>query len=154
MSETDKDIENTRPSASAIEGTNVDEVLETDKGIENSHSPTTTTEGTNDIVAVKDQDVEQQQIHEKKEQPNESSPQIPIRSGFLSFIVIIPPVADSKDYDRRLKWLLTVIVALAALAAPMGSNILLRKLLDHFTFSTAYIHIVSNERISGAFPHL
>lgn len=97
---------------------------ETEKG--NKHPRLSATDDgtpTMDAAARENQEVEQKS-HE--EQPNGSIP-APMRTGFLSFLVIIPPIANTTHYSRRTKWMLTIVVALAALAAPLGSNILLRK---------------------------
>ena len=56
------------------------------------------------------------------------------RRGLLARFTIIPEVERPYDYKRSTKWLITLQVALAAAAAPMGSAILLRKSLSsHFT---------------------
>jgi hypothetical protein len=49
------------------------------------------------------------------------------RRGLLARFTIIPEVERPYDYNRSTKWLITLQVALAAAAAPMGSAILLRK---------------------------
>jgi len=49
------------------------------------------------------------------------------RRGLLARFTIIPEVERPYDYKRSTKWLITLQVALAAAAAPMGSAILLRK---------------------------
>jgi hypothetical protein len=49
------------------------------------------------------------------------------RRGLLAKFTIIPEVERPYDYQRSTKWLITLLVALAAAAAPMGSAILLRK---------------------------
>lgn len=46
--------------------------------------------------------------------------------GFLSCLVLIPSTEDARQLDRRIKWLLTSIVSFTALAAPLGSTILMR----------------------------
>jgi hypothetical protein len=51
------------------------------------------------------------------------------RRGLLARFTIIPEVERPYDYKRSTKWLITLQVALAAAAAPMGSAILLRKSL-------------------------
>ena len=103
---------------------------ETEKRIQNPQLPAIDdcSSTTSDGVPTKDQDVEQQQVFGKQPpSQNERSCPVPIRTGFLLFPVIVPPIADSKHYNCLTKWMLTIIVALAALAAPLGSNILLRK---------------------------
>jgi hypothetical protein len=49
------------------------------------------------------------------------------RRGLLARLTIIPEVERPYEYKRGTKWLITLQVALAAAAAPMGSAILLRK---------------------------
>jgi len=49
------------------------------------------------------------------------------RRGILARLAWIPEVERPYDYKRGTKWLITLVVALAAAAAPMGSSILLRK---------------------------
>ena len=126
---------------------------ETEKGIQNprSSAPDDRTP-TKDAAARENQEVEQQ-THE--EQPN-GSISVPIRTGFLSFLVIVPPIANTTHYNRRTKWMLTIIVALAALAAPLGSNILLRKWsTKSFLFSTPISDIICLTREnSGSCSHL
>ncbi|KAI1389696.1 major facilitator superfamily transporter multidrug resistance [Hypoxylon trugodes] len=45
------------------------------------------------------------------------------RRGFLAQLTLIPEVERSYDYPNRIKWTITLFVALAAGAAPMGSAI-------------------------------
>lgn len=49
------------------------------------------------------------------------------RRGLLGRLALIPEVARPPEYANKTKWLITLIVALAAAAAPMGSAILFRK---------------------------
>jgi hypothetical protein len=48
------------------------------------------------------------------------------RRGLLARFAIIPEVERPYDYKRSTKWLITLIVALAAAAAPLGSAIFFR----------------------------
>lgn len=50
------------------------------------------------------------------------------QKGCLSALVLVPTIRNATEYGRPMKWALTGLVALAALSAPLGSNILLRKL--------------------------
>jgi hypothetical protein len=50
------------------------------------------------------------------------------RRGWLASMVIIPEVEEPKNYDRRTKWIITLIVAIGAIAAPLGSAIIFRML--------------------------
>lgn len=48
------------------------------------------------------------------------------RRGLFARFVVIPEVERPYDYSRRTKWLITLIVALAAAGGPIGSNIMYR----------------------------
>lgn len=47
--------------------------------------------------------------------------------GLLARFAIIPEVARPQEYNKNTKWLITLLVALAGAAAPMGSAIFFRK---------------------------
>jgi hypothetical protein len=49
------------------------------------------------------------------------------RRGLLAKFTLIPEVDRPYDYKRSTKWMITLLVALAAAAAPMGSAIILRE---------------------------
>ena len=49
------------------------------------------------------------------------------RRGLFGRFTIVAEVTQPKDYSRSIKYLITVLVALAGVAAPMGSTIILRK---------------------------
>lgn len=48
------------------------------------------------------------------------------RRGLFARFVIIPEVERPYDYSRKTKWLITLVVALAAIGGPIGSNITYR----------------------------
>lgn len=48
------------------------------------------------------------------------------RRGLLGRFCLLPEVTRPYDYDRRTKWFITFLVALAAGAAPVGSSIFYR----------------------------
>jgi len=48
----------------------------------------------------------------------------------LARIALVAEVDEPKAYDRKTKWMITFVVALAAAAAPMGSSIILPALTD------------------------
>jgi len=50
------------------------------------------------------------------------------RRGLLGRLSLIPEVNRPYDYANKTKWTITLIVALAAAAAPLGSAIFFRKL--------------------------
>jgi len=52
------------------------------------------------------------------------------RRGLLGRLTIIPEVENSHNYARRTKWFITTIVAVCAMAAPMGSSIVMPALQD------------------------
>lgn len=58
------------------------------------------------------------------------------RRGLLGrFAFVIPEVEKPYEYKRSTKWFITLIVALAAAAAPMGSSIFLRTYYFHEVYS-------------------
>ncbi|KAL8940123.1 MAG: hypothetical protein Q9211_002429 [Gyalolechia sp. 1 TL-2023] len=48
------------------------------------------------------------------------------RRGLLGRFTLVAEIEDPQDYARSTKWYITFVVALAAMAAPMGSAIILR----------------------------
>ena len=49
------------------------------------------------------------------------------RRGLFGRFTLLAEVEEPKHYSRRIKWWITFIIALAAVAAPMGSAIIFRK---------------------------
>ena len=49
------------------------------------------------------------------------------QKGCLSSLVVIATIRNATEYGRSTKWALTTLAAMAALAAPLGSNIILRE---------------------------
>ena len=56
------------------------------------------------------------------------------RRGLFARFAIIPEVERPYEYKRSTKWLITLIVALAAAAAPLGSAIFFRKYIQPASF--------------------
>ncbi|KAF2816737.1 MFS general substrate transporter [Mytilinidion resinicola] len=52
------------------------------------------------------------------------------RRGLFAALALIPEVTNSYHYPRRTKWMITVLVAIAGMAAPLGSAIVMPVLLD------------------------
>lgn len=49
------------------------------------------------------------------------------RRGLFGRFTILAEVEEPKHYSQRTKWFITFVIALAAVAAPMGSAIIFRK---------------------------
>lgn len=49
------------------------------------------------------------------------------RAGLLARLSLLYEAEEPKHYPRNIKWFITFEIALAAVAAPMGSSIILRK---------------------------
>lgn len=49
------------------------------------------------------------------------------RHGLLGRLCLLYEAEEPQGYPRKIKWLITFIIALAAVAAPMGSSIILRE---------------------------
>ena len=52
------------------------------------------------------------------------------RRGLFGRFTILAEVEEPKHYPRKVKWYITFVVALAAMAAPLGSAIIFRMTLD------------------------
>jgi hypothetical protein len=48
----------------------------------------------------------------------------PVRRGFLPWLCFIPALQDPRQYNPRMKWFLTSIVAMGGLVVPLSSGIL------------------------------
>lgn len=48
------------------------------------------------------------------------------RRGLFGRFTILAEVEEPKHYSRRTKWFITFVIALAAVAAPLGSTIIFR----------------------------
>lgn len=48
------------------------------------------------------------------------------RRGLFARLTILAEVEDPKHYSQRVKWYITFVIALAAVAAPLGSTIIFR----------------------------
>lgn len=59
------------------------------------------------------------------------------RRGLFGRFSIVAEVEEPKHYSRRTKWYITFVVALAAVAAPIGSTIIFRMSPDENTFARA-----------------
>ena len=49
------------------------------------------------------------------------------RRGLFGRFTVIAEVQEPKHYSRKIKWFITFVIALAAVAAPLGSAIIFRK---------------------------
>ena len=61
--------------------------------------------------------------------PNPAPVKVPHskRRGLFGRFTIVAEVEEPKHYPRRTKWFITFVIALAAVAAPLGSAIIFRK---------------------------
>jgi multidrug resistance protein len=65
------------------------------------------------------------------------------RRGLLARFTVIPEVENPYHYTRRTKWFLTFIVAFCAMAAPMGSAIVM-PVLEEISRAFNATHIITN----------
>ncbi|KAH8701892.1 putative MFS multidrug resistance transporter [Talaromyces proteolyticus] len=76
-------------------------------------------------------DIENAQ-HVIRQVTTDIGPPVPIprlkRRGLFAQLAVLPEVENPKTYPRRTKWFLTIVVALAAAAAPIGTSIFLPSL--------------------------
>jgi hypothetical protein len=66
------------------------------------------------------------------------------RRGLLGRFAIIPEVERPYDYSNKIKWIITLIVALAAAAAPLGSAIFYRESTTSYTSPNSFILTLSS----------
>ena len=59
------------------------------------------------------------------------------RRGLFGRFAILAEVEEPKNYSRQAKWYITFVVAMAAIAAPMGSAIIFRMTLHENTTALA-----------------
>lgn len=69
------------------------------------------------------------------------------RRGFLARFALIPEVENPYHYTRKTKWLLTFIVAFCAMAAPMGSAIVM-PVLEEISRAFNATHTVTNMSVA------
>ena len=77
----------------------------------------------------KETDVEAQSPQEYNEPKTPAAVKVPRsqRRGLFGRFTILAEVEEPKHYPRRTKWFITFVVAMAAMAAPLGSAIFFRK---------------------------
>ena len=77
-----------------------------------------------------EEDVEAQSTQEYVEPETPPAVRVPRsrRRGLFGRFTILAEVEEPKHYPRRAKWFITFVVALAAIAAPLGSAIFFRKI--------------------------
>lgn len=53
------------------------------------------------------------------------------RRGLFARFTLLAEVEEPKHYARGTKWFITFVIALAAIAAPLGSTIIFRTIFEH-----------------------
>ncbi|KAG8529466.1 uncharacterized protein KY384_006103 [Bacidia gigantensis] len=79
--------------------------------------------------AIKDETTE---LDKTQSEPTPEAVKVPHaeRRGLFGRFTLVAEVTEPKHYPRSTKWFLTFVVALAAVAAPLGSTIIFPSLLD------------------------
>ncbi|KAM3502563.1 hypothetical protein MY11210_009023 [Beauveria gryllotalpidicola] len=83
-------------------------------------------------------------VQEAQQQKQQEQADKDFQKGCMSSLVLIPTIRNATEYSRPTKWALTVLVALAALSAPLGSNILLpvlRPISEYFHTSQTVVNL-------------
>lgn len=70
------------------------------------------------------------------------------RRGLLGRFTIIPEVERPIEYKRKQKWLITMFVALAAAAAPMGSAIFYRRFYKPISHMASAVRLILQTKSS------
>lgn len=75
-----------------------------------------------------DNDMANSHLESTEEKPNPPPVKVPRsqRRGLFGRFTILAEVEEPKHYSRRKKWFITFVIALAAVAAPLGSAIIFR----------------------------
>lgn len=109
------------------ESTKEDGGSQSEKTIEDRPSP----DGAQPAIehAATEPGTEQRDL-EKVQTENQDSVPIKVprsqRRGLFARLTILAEVENPKHYSRRVKWYITFVIALAAVAAPLGSTIIFR----------------------------
>lgn len=64
------------------------------------------------------------------------------RRGLFGRFTILAEVENPKEYPRSVKWFITFVIAMAAIAAPIGSTLIFRK-----SMSDLLLQIVPNSSV-------
>lgn len=57
----------------------------------------------------------------------EASRPAPARTGLCGRFTLLAEVENPKEYSRPIKWFITFVISMAAIAAPLGSTLIFRK---------------------------
>ncbi|KAI8931045.1 hypothetical protein NX059_012056 [Plenodomus lindquistii] len=71
----------------------------------------------------------------------------PHRRGLLSHLTLVPEITNPTHYPRRTKWFLTFLVAFCAMAAPMGSAIVM-PVLQEISIAFSATHTITNMSVA------
>ena len=108
-----------------------DPKLATSSGLEEKVSEKNSTGSSSHSVdsTVKGEKLGQQDVETAQEEKPPSPVKVPRakRRGLFGRFTILAEIEEPKHYPRRTKWFITFNVALAAVAAPLGSAILFRE---------------------------
>ena len=76
-----------------------------------------------------EKDLELSQARSSAESVAPSAVKVPKsdRQGLFAHFCVLAEVKEPKHYPRRTKWSITFIISMAAIAAPLGSTIILRE---------------------------
>lgn len=94
------------------------------ESIESYAEPTTSDEETQQFPAARREASVQSRAVSVKVVPRSE------RAGLLGRFAILYEAEEPRNYPRKIKWFITLWIALAAVTAPMGSSIILRMSRD------------------------
>ena len=123
---TSQEIDHESPKTTNVP--RLDEKLEHGSGPDGSQPSTERAEA---YSGTKEEDVEAAET--EIEDPEPVKVRRSQRRGLFGRFTILAEVEEPKHYSRRTKWYITFVVALAAVAAPMGSAIIFRRTSDEST---------------------
>lgn len=75
-----------------------------------------------------------------------SSSRVPVsqRTGLLAFLTLVPEYYNPREYKKNVKYILVVVVAIAAITGPMGTSIMLpaiHDIVDELDTSTSIVNV-------------
>lgn len=142
------------PGVSTSPGVEEEKELEATGGRDSIHSDHSHT--SHESIENVQQEIQPTQRSKSRTSSVRSRPQSIVprnkRRGLLGKLALLPEVDRPYDYKRSTKWLITLIIALAAAAGPMGSSIFLRN--SSTPLSTMNISLTSFQLRSPSYPKI
>ncbi len=98
-----------------------------------SHPKSPSTVEPTDNANEKEKDVEAARVTTSTSSITPAPVKVPIskRRGLFGRFSVLAEVEEPQNYPRKIKWYITFVIAMAAVAAPLGSAIILRMIAQY-----------------------